>query len=440
MEPMTIGYIGVAILLILLALGVHIGVSLGMAGFIGYAMLTSFDLSAWRATVTVYFQIAKFTFMTLPLFVFMGLIAARGGIARDLYKGMGMWLGGRMRAGLGIATVLGCTAFGTISGSSLVTAAVFAKVSAPEMRRYGYDKKIAYGVCASAGAIGMLIPPSILMVVYGILTEESIGRLLIAGIAPGLMLAVAFSTGLWGMSRWKPHMFGTPPVQAISCRERVASLKLFIPVFIIGGIVIGGMYSGIFNPNEAAAIASVVVLFYVLITVRGKERWPTVGNGIAETVATSGMIFFILGSALFFGRMLARSGITQAVLNGLVNLGVSNTEFVIILAFVFLIMGCFLDSISMLCITLPIIYPAVKALGIDTTWFAVVQIMAIEAGLITPPVGMNVYGTKAVAEADVPIEDIFIGAAPFFAMFIIVVALLIAFPAIANTLPNFMIK
>lgn len=436
MEPITVGVAGIVLLLVMLALGVHIALALMSVGLIGNMLLLGFNPSGWLAIGQAYYAVATSVLITIPLFVFMGVLAGISGLSRDIYKVIGMWVG-RFRGALGVATVFSCTAFGVVTGSSMVTAAVFAQVSAPEMRRYGYDKRLAYGICSSAGAIGMLIPPSILIIIYSLLAELSVGKMLIAAIGPGLLLAVLFSLGILIIGWLKPDMVGgkSAPVAAeASWRERFSGLVLLWPVYVCAVIIIGGIYGGVFSPTEAAAWGA-LVLIIITIATGGRERWRILARCGLQTVATSAMIFFILAGAAIFARFLMLSQITPTVMTWVFGLGLSKLQFILIMALLYLIMGCFLDSISMLSITLPILTPVVKAMGIDPIYFGVIMIMAIEAGLVTPPVGLNVYATKGVAEPDVTLEDIFIGSAPFFILFLIAIPLLIAFPSLITYLP-----
>lgn len=436
MDPIVIGVAWIILLIVILALGVHVAVALMAVGLIGNMLLLGFNPSGWLAIGQAYYAVATSVLITIPLFVFMGILAGVSGLSSDIYKVIGLWVG-RFRGALGVATVFSCTAFGVVTGSSMVTAAVFAQVSAPEMRRYGYDKRLAYGICSSAGAIGMLIPPSILIIIYALLAELSVGKMLIAAIVPGLLLAVLFSAGILVIAWLKPAMVGgltvATPVKT-TWRERFAALILLWPIYVCAIIIIGGIYGGIFSPTEAAAWGALVLIIITLIT-GGKDRWKTLSQCGLQTVATSAMIFFILAGAAIFARFLMLSQITPSIMNLVFDLGFSTLHFILIMALMYLVMGCFLDSISMLSITLPILTPVVKAMGIDPIYFGVIMIMAIEAGLITPPVGLNVYATKGVAEPDVTLEDIFIGSAPFFVFFIIAIPILIAFPQLITFLP-----
>lgn len=436
MEPLLIGIIGVAVFLILVALGVHIALALAFTGFTGVLLIVGFTEAAWLTVSSFYFVVAKATFIVIPLFIFMGVLAGYGGIGRNVYKVLTMW-SGRIRGAAGIATVASCTAFGVVTGSSLVTASVFSKVAAPEMRRLGYDKRLAYGICASAGAIGMLIPPSVLIVIYSILSGVSTGKLLIAGIAPGLGLAVVFSVGILTIGAIKPALVGGGAPEKATWHQRLVSIRFLWPITLVGLIIVGGIFAGVFDPNEAAAFGA-LVLVIIIIATTGRERWKVVTTSLLESVTISAMIFFILGGAATFSRFLILSGITPKILEFVIDMFPFPLAFIMVMCLIYLVLGCFLDSISMLSITLPLVIPAANALHIDPIHFGIVVILAIETGLITPPVGLNIYGAKGVAEPDVSLEDIFRGSFPFFFMMLVSLVLFIAFPWLSTILPGLM--
>jgi tripartite ATP-independent transporter DctM subunit len=431
MDPFLTGILGVLVLFFMLAVGVHIGVALGVVGVLGMLVIIGLEAGVTLLATTSFHFATNPEFIVMPLFILMGLLAMMGGISEATYSALSKWIG-KLRGGLGIATVGACTAFGTVSGSALVTATVFARVSCPEMRRQGYSKGLAYGIVSSAGAIGMLIPPSLLAVVYGLLTLESIGDLLIAGIAPGVLLAVVFTGGILVMAYTNPTL--APPVTFdITWGQRLSSLKDFWPIGIAGLVVIGGIYSGFFTPSEAGAFGALAILLIAIFW--GGMRWPQLRMALNETVSITAMIFLILIAAKVFSRFMMLSGVAPKLVNTILDLGLGPLGLVITMAILYLILGAFLDSISMLSITIPVIYPAVQALGIDPMWFAMVVILAIHVGLITPPVGLNVYAVKGVAEPDVSLEDIFRGTIPFFFMMLLALAIIIAFPILSTWLP-----
>lgn len=435
MEPLWVGVAGIVIALALLACGVHIALALGLVGFIGCALIASFHGAVVFVTTGALYSCHRYELIVLPLFVLVGLLAATGGVSRDTYHALSLWLN-RVKGGLGIATVASCTAFGTVCGSSLVTASVFAKASGPEMRRFGYDKRLTYGLISAAGNIGMLIPPSVVIVVYGILTEESVGKLLIGGLTPGILLFIVFSIGLVVIGRLRPALVGGV-VPGVTWRQRITSLPLLWPIFVVGTVIIGGVFAGVCDPNEAGAIAVVVLLILVVVTQRSIK--PVV-QGVTEAACISAMIFVLFIGATMFARLLMLSGIAPALLEWIIGMELSDVGFTIVMSAVYIAMGCLLDAISMIAVTVPVVYPTVRLMGIDPIWYGISVILAIHIGTITPPVGLNVYAVKGVTEPDVSLEDIFIGVAPWFFLMVVALAIVIAFPFLSTTLPGMMIK
>jgi tripartite ATP-independent transporter DctM subunit len=443
MDAYLLGLIAVIFLFLLLALGIHIGLALAIVGLAGGALLTNFEQSITLSGTTIYHKVASPALITLPLFILMGYLASGGGISKNLFDSLSLWFG-RLRGGLGIATTLGCTAFGTVCGSSLVTTAVFAKICAPEMRRYGYDKRIAYGICASAGSIGMLIPPSILAIVYATLTGVSLGKVLMAGVAPGLMWAGFFSLALILIGNLRPSMVPLSPATSDTWRRRIKSLTLWWPIAVVAGVTFGGIYGGVFTPSEAAAIAAFVLivmyLFVRIIFKRGNSRREgskELYSMLCDTATTSAMVFLVMGCASIFSNFIALSGLTAKISSLITAWGLSKLGIVLLFSFIYLILGCFLDSISMLCITVPVFNPIVEASGIDLIWYATIVIVSIEIGLITPPFGLNLFAAKAVAENDVSLEDVIAGIVPFLVAEVLSLILLFAFPKLSTFLPSF---
>jgi len=437
-EPIFIGYLGVVVLIILLIFGLHIGVALGLVGMLGTGCITGWDAAFSMAASSFFYKIQSYELLTVPLFVLMGFVSAGGGVSKDIYDALALWLR-RLRGGLGIATTISCTAFGAISGSSLVTAVVFTKIAAPEMRGHGYDKRLAYGICSASAIIGMLIPPSILMVVYGSLSGESIGKLLIAGIVPGLLCFFLFSIVIILTGWIKPSKIqNTKNVERITLGMLLRSLAKFWQVIVIAAIIFGGIFGGIFTPTEAAAISSVVIIILVLIT-KPQQSKTILKKGFTDTAGTSGMIFLILGSATIFSHFLTLSGITEGITQYILGLNLSKFQLLWTLMIFYGALGCFMDSISILSITIPLLNPIVHMVGIDNIYYAVLVVMALEAGLLTPPVGLNVYGSFAVAEKDVSLEDIFMGVVPFLISVIIIIAILMYIPVLSTFLPTLML-
>jgi tripartite ATP-independent transporter DctM subunit len=438
MDSLLIGVLGIVFLFFLLATGIHIGVALIASGLVGLSVLTGFSVAIKMIVSAFYHKISTPALITLPLFILMGHLASGGGISNDIYNSLNKWLG-RFRSGLGVSTIIACTAFGTVCGSSLVTAAVFAKISAPQMRQHNYDKKLAYGICASGGSIGMLIPPSILAIVYGTLSGVSIGKVLMAGVAPGILLMFAFSGTILLIAKLKPSAVGRP-MPDVTWKERIKSLKGFWSIVIVGIVIFGGMYAGVFSPSEAAAFAAfillVIYLFVTLPRLSRRESLKELLKALTETSVTSAMIFLVMGGATVFSQFIVLSGITTSLSALFLGTGLPAFAIMAIFTLVVLILGCFLDGISILCITIPVFNPIAGAAGIDAIWYATVIILSIEVGLITPPLGLNLYAAKGVAEPDVTLEDVFRGCFPFFIAMIVTLAVLYVFPPISTFLPG----
>jgi tripartite ATP-independent transporter DctM subunit len=442
MDPVVIGLIGVIILFFLLTMGVHIGIALGISGFIGILIISGFEQAISMNVTSVYHKISNPSLITLPLFILMGYLASGGGISRNLFDSLSLWLG-KIRGGLGIASVIGCTAFGTVCGSSVVTTAVFCKICAPEMRRHGYSKSLAYAICASSGSIGMLIPPSIIAIVYGMLSGVSIGKVLMAGVAPGLVWCLFFSLTIILIGKFRPASIALSLTPA-TWRQRFASLKLWWPILIVAASIFGGIYGGVFTPSEAAAVASFVLFaVYIMANVlrrKAMDRQKSVRELnflLMDTATTSALIFLVMGSATVFSNFIVLTGIATKVLSLITSWGLSKLGLVLLFSFIYLILGCFLDSISMLCITIPVFNPIIEAAGIDPIWYATIVIVSVEIGLITPPVGLNLYAAKGVAEPDVTLEDVISGILPFLAAELLSLVVIIAFPRISTFLPGF---
>jgi C4-dicarboxylate transporter, DctM subunit len=438
LDPVILGLLGIVVLFILLALGVHIGVALGVVGIAGSALLVGFEGSAYPSVSSMYHKVASFELITIPLFVLMGYLASGGGISQKTFEALNAWVG-KLRGGLGISTVFSCTAFGAVCGSSMVTAAVFARLCAPEMRKLGYEKKLAYGICASAGMIGMLIPPSILAVVYAVMAGESTGKILIAGITPGLLLAVLFSMVILALGWARPDSIRQAQAGGkISWGKRFRLLGEIWQVLLVAALIFGGIFGGVFNPTEAAAVATVALLVLLIVSKWGMS-WSLFGEAFFETSSTSAMIFLVMGSASIFSQFLVLTGISEKIVEFVISAKLSRISFVCLVIVVYLMLGCLLDSISMLCITIPLFNPIVQQMGINPVWYAVIVIMSIEAGLLTPPVGLNVYATYAVAEKDTTLEDIFSGVFPFLLATFLSIVILMLIPRLSTFLPEMML-
>jgi len=437
MEPITIALITVVLVFILILLGVHIGVALALLSVIGiWAITGKPQVAISLLNTTSYSAIMDYIFAVIPLFVLMGLLATMSGATRDLFSASQV-IFGRIRGGIGIATVIANAVFAAITGVSVASAAVFSKLAIPEMERLNYDRKFSYGIVASSALLGMLIPPSVLMIVYGVLTEMSIGKLFAAGIGPGLLVTAILSAAIWLMVFRSPRLGGQLEKQLpMNWRTvlRVAS-KPWGAVLLVG-LVLGGIYGGFFTPTEAGAVGAAGALMLVIIN-RKLTRNAIVGM-LLDIGRTTASIFLVLIAAQMYSRMLTISGLAAKFTEWAAGLPVAPMAIVVMFIVVFLLLGMIIDSVSILLLTIPIMFPVITKLGYDPIWFGMVSIVAIEIGMLTPPFGMVVFAMKSSLGKNVAIEDIFIGSAPFIIMLFISLVIIVVYPPLSTWLPSHM--
>ena len=433
MNTLIIAIIGMVALIALVLAGVHIAVALGAVGFFGLVACLGFSQALSMVGIVGYQSIATFDYSVIPLFILMGMLATAIGISAESYDCLAKWLG-KMPGGLGVATTLGCTAFGALNGSALVTASVFAKVSAPEMIRYGYNKNLTYGMIAASGNIGQLIPPSIMIVIYGALSGDSIGRLLMAAISPGLALAIGFSALTVAIAVVRPSVF--PRVkQEYTWKEKFVSLKYLIPVAIVAIVIIGGIFSGMFSSSEAGAIGVLVFLVMALIK---KTPFKKICDAFLDTMENAAMLFLILACSAMFATFMTVSGLAPKITTLVTASNLSPAMFLIGAVLVFVFLGCFIDAYSSIALTIPLFYPAAVALGIDPIQFDMVCILALHMGGLTPPVGLCVYSVKAVTPPGTDVMGIFKGAMPYLGVMIIITLLFVFIPSLSTFIPDAM--
>jgi tripartite ATP-independent transporter DctM subunit len=419
-------------LLALLFARMPIGIAMTLVGAAGIAVLNSPQAALNSLGSFPFSHAAVQAFAVIPLFVLMGNFAAVSGMGRDLYAAAYAWLGHR-RGGLASATVLACAGFAALSGSSVASAVTMGRVCLPEMRRYAYDARLATGVIAAGGTLGILIPPSTVMVVYALLTEQSIGRLFLAGFLPGVLLTALFIVTVMVLCAYRPQ-FG-PPGEEQPLAERVRALAGAVPFIAVVVITIGGIYAGVFTVNEAAAVGALLTMAHALWT--RKLTRPALVEALLQTVRTTAMVFLILIGAHVFSPFLALSRIPVDLANTLSGFALPALAVLAVLLVAYLVMGMFLEGFAMMVLTVPIVFPIVQALGIDPIWFGIFMVIVLEMGLISPPVGINVFVVKGIAE-DVPMGRIFAGILPFWLAMVLCIAMLVAFPQIALVLPNSM--
>ena len=432
MSLSTIGIIGIIVLVVLLYSKMPVGFAMGFLGLIGFSYVVNFNAGLNLLARDVWDVFSSYNLTVIPLFVFMGQIAFHAGISRRLYDSAYVLLGHR-RGGLAMTTVGACAGFSAICGSTNATAATMATVALPEMKRYGYDMGLATGTVAAAGSLGILIPPSVIFIVYGILTEQSIGKLFAAGILPGILLCLLFLLTIHLRVRKNPSL--APPGPKSSIGEKFRSFVGILETLILFALVMGGIFFGIFTPTEAAAIGAFMTLLIAII--RRQLYWEGFVLSLADTTKISCMIMVIVTGAVIFGHFMAITRIPYMLADYVSSLPLPPHAIIGVIILVYLIGGCFLDALDMIMLTIPIFFPVVQTLGFDPIWFGVVIVLITEMGVITPPVGINVYVVYGVAR-DVPLEKIFRGVFPMLISLIVCNLLLILFPQIALWLPGLM--
>jgi C4-dicarboxylate transporter DctM subunit len=431
MSPEIVGLIGIAVLIASLFAGMWIGLAMAFLGFLGFAYLGGIDAALGIMATVPYSTIATYGVAVVPLFLLMGNVASNTGISGDLYKTGYTWMG-HLPGGLAMGTIGACAGFAAICGSSIAAAATMSKVVLPEMKKYKYDPKLATGSVAAGGTLGILIPPSLGFIVYGLLTQESIGKLFMAGVLPGILLVALFIIQIFLLARRDPQT--APPGPKVSFVKKLASLRFTWAMLLLFILVMGGIYTGLFTPSEAGAIGA-----FGSIAITFVSRRLNVGNllaAILDTGQTTAMVFLLLVGAMIFMRFLSITKLPFTVADFVSQLAFPPYLLLALIVVIFIIIGMFMEILSSMALTLPIIFPAILAVGFDPIWFGVIMVVVCEMGLITPPVGMNVFVIAGVS--NVPPGTIFRGALPFVITMLICVVILTIFPQIALYLPNMM--
>ena len=425
MDPTTIGLLSFGVMMFLIILGVPIAFSMLATAAGGLYIIQGLSYATNQISSTFWDQATNFVFIAVPMYFLMGQLVYRTNIAGDLYDCVYKWLG-RLPGGLAITSVVACAGFGAVSGGSVTAVATMGPMCMPAMRRYNYDDSLATGSIASAGTLGILIPPSIILVVYGIWTESSIGALFIAGIIPGILMTIGYSATIWIRCIINPAL--GPIGESFPLSEKVSSLTKLLPVLLTFLVVIGGIYAGVFTPTEAAAVG-VFALLVISLAMR-RLNWESLSKSLLETMHTSAMIFVIIIGGHMMGKFVVQTGLTQGLIDWMQGLGLGPLATMLMISILYIILGLFLDVWGMLILTLPFVYPVILALGFDPVWFGIFIVVMVEIALITPPIGINVYVMHNIAP-DVELVDIFKGVMPFVLVSLIFVVLLTAFPEMA---------
>jgi len=433
MDPLIMGLLGLAAIFVLVVLGMRIAFATALVGFLGLWVMKNMGVAANVVGFLPHGIVAHYSLSVIPLFIIMGYYAFYAGLTDDVFFTARQWVG-HLPGGLAIASVFGCAGFAACTGASTASAAIMGRVAIPEMRKYGYHPRLAAGVVAASGTLASLIPPSVILVIYGIITEESIGALLIGGFIPGVISAAIYAGMIYTRVKISPEMGQVQP--KASWKERFVSLRRTWGVLLLIFLIIGGIYSGVFTPTEAGGAAAfsafLMALFMRRLTI---ERLK---ESLLETGRTTIMIFSIIVGVLIFVRFLALTGLPSSFAEFILGLPVPRLLILIMILCVYIFLGMFLDAIGMLMLTLPIVFPAVVSLGYDPIWFGIIAVKMCEICLITPPVGLNCYIVRSVAP-DIPHEEIFRGIIPFVAMDVLTVGVLIVFPQIITFLPSQML-
>lgn len=424
MSSASIGFVCIALMLVMMALRAPIALAMASVGFIGFAWIVAFDPALAILESGPFETLTNYSFSPIPMFILMGVLASRSRMSDQLFSGARS-LFGAWRGGISLASLISCGIFSAISGSSVATAASMSRVALPEMRKHGYADSLATGTLAAGGTLGIMIPPSIALLLYALITEQSVGDMFMAGLIPGLLGLVLYCVTVTLLVRFKPEL--AEPGKATSLSEKLAGLKGLLPFTSIFAIIIGGIYAGLFTPTEAAAVGAFGTL--VIAVLRGM-RWNEFLEALQETLITSAMIFFMILGAEIFGYFLSVSRISFELVDFVDSLQLPPFAILMAILLLFMLLGCVMDSIAMLLLTVPVVFPLVQAAGFDPIWFGVVAVITVELGLITPPVGMNVFVIKAFAK-DVSIGSIYRGVMPFVLSDLVRLALIIAFPVLA---------
>ena len=432
LDPITAAFIVISVVAILLISGAHIGISLGLGGLLGMSLTIGTGAAMAQLATVPFSTTNSFTLAVIPLFILMGSLATQAGLTTELYRAAYNWVS-RLPGGLAMTTTIASAAFGAASGSTIVNAAVFTRMAMPEMTRLGYSKQLSAGSIAASGTLAAMIPPSVLMVIYAIITEQSVGILLIAGLVPGLLTAVVFLIGIYVMARRNPEIAPRPKTP-IPMSEKLSSLKSVWGIVLLFTLVIGGIYGGFFVPTYAGAVGAFGA--FVIVVLKRRAKTGVMTETFRDAVLTSSTIFMVIIGGMLFARFLTYTGLVSTVSETVLALGLPPYAYLLAFALLFLILGMFIEPIAIMIMTLPVMFPVMTEVGYDPVWLGVIAVKMAEISLITPPVGLNVYVVRSASPVPLTLGDVFKGVAPFIGLEVLVLIMLIIFPEIATFLPS----
>jgi C4-dicarboxylate transporter DctM subunit len=437
MESLTIGYLGAGLLFVFLAMGIPVSVAMGVVGIGGMLLGAGPAMTMGQLAVLPFWVVNNYGFAVLPMFVLMGVLAEASGITTQVFKAADLWLR-KIRGGLYHAVIVGSAVFAAISGSTIVNAVVFTRIAFPQMVKYGYSKSLSIGAIAGAGSFAAMIPPSITMVIYAIITEQSVGQLLIAGVIPGILTAIVYLGGVAVLVHLKPDL--APPIKApVTWPERWRAAGQVWPILMLMILVLGGIYSGLFPPSAAGA-AGAFGAFCLAVVKKGGFRGGWISPALRDAASISCILFVILIGGLLLSRMLVLVGVIDDMVLQITSIASTPVKFMILASILYIVLGCFLDTTSMMIVTLPFLFPVVTALDINPIWFGIVLVKLIEISVVTPPVGINLFAVLGAVGKQADFRHVALGVIPFIFFDLIVLALLIIFPALATWLPQQMIQ
>ena len=430
MDQDLVAILGFVTLFVLMLVRVPVGMAMGLVGVTGFGLIAGFGPALKLIGQTSMRTVTDYTFGVIPMFLLMGAFVSNSGMSRELFRAANTFIG-HLRGGLGFATIIACAGFAAISGSSVATAATFSTVAYPEMRRFNYPRSLAAGTIAAGGTLGAMFPPSTVLVVYGIITEQDIGKLFMAGVVPGLVAVLMYILTLALIGAARPELLPRGPRSTWA--ERLSALRDIWAPLLLFIFVIGGLYGGLFTPTEAGGMGAGGA--FIIGVLRRRLSRADILRSLLQATRTAAAVFTVLIGALLFGYFLTITGTPQKVTEFMTGLGLGRYGVLALILLMYLVLGCLMDAMAMIILTVPIVFPVITTLGFDPIWFGVIIVMTVELGLIHPPVGMNVFVIKSVV-GELKFSTIFRGVAPFIVTDLIRLAILVAIPALATWLPN----